>query len=469
MRRRSPMVDPRRVRRLNSAPDGDGPVIYWMSRDQRARHNWALLYACEKSIEFHRPLEVLFTLAPSFLGAPLRQYDFMLRGLTETCSILRETGIPMSVRFGEPGSTLPAYAAVRRAGAVVTDFSPLRLTRNWKRKAADGLGCALYEVDAHNIVPCWLASPKQEYAARTIRPKLHRLMGEFLTEFPEPEAPFQPSSISLVPVCWNELASALGADASVGPVQWPTPGESAAESRLQRFIGRGLGCYAEGRNDPNADGVSGLSPYLHFGQISAQHAALSVAGSNVAPENRESFIEELFVRRELAENFCFHNPRYDSFDGIPDWAKASLAEHAADLREHLYTPEEFESAVTHDPLWNAAQRSLVLTGAMHGYMRMYWAKKILEWSPTPAAAFDIAIALNDRYALDGRDPNGYTGIAWSIGGVHDRPWFDRPVFGRIRYMNASGCARKFDVRRYIQSMSDSRPLLQQHLRQSHHG
>lgn len=451
MTRRGRMVDPRRIRRLNQAADGDGPVIYWMSRDQRARHNWALLYACEKSISLQQPVEVLFTLAPSFLGAPLRHYDFMFRGLAETESLLRELGIPMTILCGEPGSTLPAYAAKRQAGAVVADFSPLRITRGWKQEVAGELSCSMYEVDAHNVVPCWLASQKQEFAARTIRPKLHRLLGEFLTEFPEMQAPYQTPAVSRPPVRWGELSSAVVADASVKPVQWLRPGESAAESQLQQFIAQGLGCYAEGRNDPNAGCVSRLSPYLHFGQIGAQHVALSAAASRADAANRDAFLEELVVRRELAENFCFHNPRYDSFDCAPEWAKASLAEHAADRREHLYAIEEFEAAATHDPLWNAAQRGLVQAGIMHGYMRMYWAKKILEWSPTPKAAVDIAVALNDRYALDGRDPNGYTGIAWSVGGVHDRPWFERPVFGKVRYMNASGCARKFDVGRYIRS------------------
>ncbi len=446
------MVDHRRIRRLNSCDERRGPVIYWMSRDQRVRHNWALLHACDKANALGQPIEVVFTLAPAFLGAPWRHYDFMFRGLEEAEADLRAIGIAMAVLPGNPAETLTAHAAAIGAGAVVADFSPLKLPRSWKRQAAERLACPICEVDAHNIVPCWFASPKQEFAARTIRPKLNALAGEFLTPFPEPAPRFQPSTIRRPPVDWGTIAAGFHVDRSVEPVAL-APGGEAAENRLQRFIGHTLPRYAESRNDPNAGCVSGLSPYLHFGQLSAQHAVLSALRSGSGMAGREAFVEELFIRRELAENYCFHNDRYDSFEGIPAWAKATLAEHAGDRREHLYSAGEFERAETHDPLWNAAQSCLVRTGAMHGYLRMYWAKKLLEWSPSPAAAFDIAVLLNDRYALDGRDPNGYTGIAWSIGGLHDRPWFERPVFGKVRYMNASGCARKFDVRRYIDTMA----------------
>lgn len=435
--------------------DAAGPVIYWMSRDQRFHNNWALLFASQKAKQLRRPLEVVFTLPPSFLGAPIRHYDFMFRGLRELERTLRNNGIPLTVIFGEPDVTLPAFAEKHNAGAVISDFSPLTQVRNWKRNVSARLSCSFYKVDAHNIVPCWLASPKQEFAARTLRPKLYALRKSFLTPFPLPEIEFQPSELSRPPVAWDDLDALLEIDRTIKPVMNPIPGEQAAEQRLQAFIAERLYRYALKRNDPNENATSGLSPYLHFGQISAQQVALQVAESTAPQENRDAFIEELFIRRELAENYCYYNSSYNSFEGLPDWAKTTLHAHADDQREQYYTPEQFEQAQTHDPLWNAAQRSLVETGSIHGYMRMYWAKKILEWSSGPAAAFDIALALNDRYALDGRDPNGYVGIAWSIGGLHDRPWTERPVYGKIRYMNASGCARKFDVKRYIASCSDS--------------
>jgi deoxyribodipyrimidine photo-lyase len=428
-----------------------GRVIYWMSRDQRFLNNWALLFACHKARQLQQPLEVLFTLAPSFLGAPIRHYDFMFKGLYELEQTLRNAGIPLTVIFGEPDKSITEFASMVDAGAVVCDFSPLTTVRKWKREVSALLSCAFYEVDAHNIVPCWLASPKQEFAARTLRPKLNALRRSFLTPFPKPEPGFQPDSLCRPPVDWDRINSLLNINCLIKPVTSLIPGEQAAQERFMSFLNHGLNRYATKRNDPNANATSILSPYLHFGQISAQQIALQVFEKETSQENRDAFIEELFIRRELAENYCFYNERYDSFEGLPDWAKNSLLAHAEDHRSHCYSREQFEHAQTHDPLWNAAQTSLLETGIMHGYMRMYWAKKILEWSPCPVSALETAIALNDGYALDGRDPNGYAGIAWSIGGLHDRPWNERPVYGKIRYMNDSGCARKFDVKRYIAS------------------
>ncbi|MBV5304753.1 MAG: deoxyribodipyrimidine photo-lyase [Chlorobium sp.] len=440
-------VDPRRVRLLNNCTDTTGTVIYWMSRDQRVRHNWALLFARHKAALMQKPLVVVFTLAPSFLGAPLRHYDFMLKGLQEAETDLRSLSIPLLLLQGEPTEELPRFATAINAGIIVTDYSPLHISRRWKSAIAQQLTIPLYEVDAHNIVPCWLASGKLEYSARTIRPKINALLGDFLTPFPAleplPTTPREPL------VEWESVRQKLHANPGVPPLEWLTPGEKAAADCLNSFIQQKLSGYAVQRNDPNANAISNLSPYLHFGHISAQFIATKVMASQTLEEDRKAFLEELIVRRELSDNFCAYNDHYDSYDGIPNWAKETLAQHNGDKREYLYTAEEFERSATHEPLWNATQHELVQSGKIHGYMRMYWAKKILEWSRTPMEAFDIAIALNDRYALDGREPNGYAGVAWSIGGVHDRPWFEREVYGKIRYMNANGCARKFDVQRYI--------------------
>ena len=203
--------------------------------------------------------------------------------------------------------------------------------------------------------------------------------------------------------------------------------------------------YAD-RNDPTKPGQSNLSPYFHFGQLAPQRAALATPQ---AGEHSASFLEELIIRRELSDNFTYYNDRYDSFDGLAAWAQQTLNDHRNDPRDYVYSLEQWEAARIHDELWNAAQNELITTGKLHGFMRMYWAKKILEWSSSPDEALAIGIYLNDAYALDGRDPNGYVGVAWSVGGVHDRAWFERPVYGKIRYMNANGCARKFDVKSYI--------------------
>lgn len=304
-------------------------------------------------------------------------------------------------------------------------------------------------MDAHNIVPCWIASPKQEYGAYTIRPKLNRHLPVFLEDFPRLQKHPYPWAPWPEHIDWAEVNRNLLVDKKIIEVNWAEPGEKAAQSSITRFIEEGLSMYNNDRNDPNRAGQSGISPYLHFGHISAQRVALEVLKKKSAQESRDAFLEELIVRRELSDNFCFYNDHYDSFECFPDWAKKTLNEHMKDKRPYLYGLEEFEKAQTHDDLWNAAQMEMVKRGKMHGYMRMYWAKKILEWTQSPMEAMKIAILLNDRYELDGRDPNGYAGIAWSVGGVHDRAWNERNVFGKIRYMSYNGCRSKFDVDAYI--------------------
>lgn len=442
-------IDPRRVRSLSSCAPGAGPVLYWMSRDQRVAGNWALLRAQSLALERQTPLGVVFTLSPQFLGAPLRAYDFMLKGLAQAEGRLKAAGIPFHLLFGPPEDTLPNFAARHNAGAVVTDFDPLRLKQAWKKKIAVRLPVLFEEVDAHNIVPAWVASPKQEYGAYTLRPKLHKLLGDFLTDFPALiRHPFAwPSAVPAID--WNAALNRQKPDASVGPIKWLEPGESAGAKTLGLFLKNRLASYADNRNDPQHQGQSDLSPYLHFGQVSAQKVALGVRRQAWDTPSGQTFLEELIVRRELSDNYCLYNPRYDSFEGFPAWAQKGLNAHRQDKRAFLYQRAEFEKAATHDPLWNAAQMEMVKRGKMHGYLRMYWAKKILEWSATPEEAQSTAIHLNDRYELDGRDPNGYAGIAWSLGGVHDRAWFNRPVIGPIRWMTANGCKSKFDTDGYI--------------------
>jgi len=257
-------------------------------------------------------------------------------------------------------------------------------------------------------------------------------------------------------VDWPRLIAEAAADASVPEVAWCVPGEAAAHAALADFLTtRRLKLY-EKRNDPNVpEALSGLSPYLHFGQLAPQRAALEAKKhSREHSKAVESFVEELVVRRELSDNFCFYNPNYDTLAGASDWARQSLDAHRGDKREFVYSRQQLEEGRTADRLWNAAQSELVHCGKMHGFMRMYWAKKILEWTADPETALADAIYLNDKYSLDGRDPNGYVGCMWSIAGIHDMGWAERPVFGKIRYMNFAGCKRKFDVERYIQRISN---------------
>ncbi len=447
-------MNEKRLRIVNKRNEGPGPVIYWMSRDQRATDNWGLLFSQDLAIQRKSPLAVVFCLVPQFLGATIRQYSFMFKGLQETEKNLIEKNIPFFLLTGSPEKEILKFSAQHKPGVLVTDFDPLRLKRAWKKAVLSKIPILSYEVDAHNIIPCWVASPKQEFAAYTFRPKVKRQLAEFLDDFPFlRKHPFSWKK-RVENTDWTALRKSLKVDRAVEEVEWIMPGEKAALQALHHFIEHKLSQYDEKRNNPSLDGQSHLSPYLHFGQISAQRVVIETKRAKSSAKYRAAFLEELIVRRELSDNYCFYNPHYDSFQGFPDWAKKTLDEHRGDKREYLYSLEQFETARTHDELWNSAQLEMVKTGKMHGYMRMYWAKKILEWTKTPEEAQKIAIHLNDKYELDGRDPNGYGGIAWSIGGVHDRAWFPRPVFGKIRYMSFRGAQLKFDVKAYISKVKD---------------
>ncbi|KAG2319978.1 hypothetical protein Bca52824_013191 [Brassica carinata] len=288
----------------------------------------------------------------------------------------------------------------------------------------------------------WAASGKLEYSARTIRGKINKLLPEYLVEFPKLEPPKKKwVGVMDKVVDWDSLIDKVVREgAEVPEVEWCVPGEDA-----------GMENYSTDRNNPvKPKALSGLSPYLHFGQISAQRCALEARKvRNTYPQAVDTFLEELIVRRELSDNFCYYQPHYDSLDGAWEWARNSLTDHASDKREHTYSLEQLEKGQTADPLWNASQLEMVYQGKMHGFMRMYWAKKILEWTKGPEEALEISIYLNNKYEIDGRDPSGYVGCMWSICGVHDQGWKERPVFGKIRYMNYAGCKRKFDVDSYI--------------------
>ncbi len=480
-------VNNKRILQLNGKKMERGPVIYWMSRDQRVNDNWALLHALELAGNIDTSLMVAFALTDSFPGANLRHYGFMLRGLMEVEQKLAAKNIPFRLITGNPPDSIAVLAKKICAGAIVTDFDPLRIKKEWKKELLRQISIPLYEVDAHNIVPCRVASGKQEFGAYTLRPKIRNLIEEFMDEFPElpsfetggnrkpvgaqeniaspgtnncmegmTDGDRLPGEIFIAAddgrsMDWQKVTRKLlqQTDTSVKEIETIVPGEDAAMDAFGNFMQERLSLYGEQRNDPNAGAVSGMSAYLHFGHISAQRMALEILKNFPKNHSGDSFLEELIVRKELSDNFCHYNEHYDSFEGFPDWAKKTLNSHRKDEREYLYDREQFELADTHDPLWNAAQMEMVKTGKMHGYMRMYWAKKILEWTPSPEEALATAIYLNDKYELDGRDPNGYTGCAWSIGGVHDRAWGERPVFGKIRFMNDKGAGRKFSTREYI--------------------
>lgn len=442
------MIHPERIQNLSRKPFvNDSFVVYWMQQAQRIKENHALAYAVQMANELNLPLVVVFALTDTFPEANYRHYHFMLKGLAQTQQQLRHRGIGMFILHGDPPDVVLLFC--KRAALVVTDCGYLRVQKAWRKLLADRLSCPLVQVETDVIVPVGAASPKEEYSAGTIRPKLRNRMEEFLSGVSIPDIRKDSLSIEDENTDVSDadaLCRKLSIDMSVAPVGWIIPGEMAAERMLDSFIAERLDYFGDLRNDPSCDYLSHMSPYLHFGQISPIRIARKVMAS--ASKASDAFIEELFIRRELAMNFVHYNARYDSIACLPQWALKTLSEHGADKRMYHYTRKQLEKAQTHDEYWNAAQIEMVKKGKMHGYMRMYWGKKILEWTKSPATAFKTALLLNNKYSLDGRDPNGFAGVAWCFG-KHDRAWNERDIFGKVRYMNNNGLKRKFNIEQYV--------------------
>lgn len=431
-------------------------VLYWMWRDKRVQDNWALLYSQQVALQLNVPLQVCVVVPPALGEMTLRHYSFILAGLEEVGEECAELNIGFHVEVGQPSQVLtPAFLHHHSIGLIVADFSPLRYHREWVDEVKGSLpdNVSLHQVDAHNIVPIWEASDKQEYGARTIRPKITKQLGEFLTPFPPVIKHPNDCTTKWPAPDFEVIEKGLEAERSgwgVEPVKTFQPGTRAGLLNLQVFVEARLKVYGSSRNDPNAEALSNLSPWVNTGQVSMQRAVLYVKKRGKShSESVASFVEEGVVRRELSDNFCYYNPKYDSIQGAADWARKTLKDHSKDKREYLYTRQELEEGRTHDDLWNAAQLQLVKEGKLHGFLRMYWAKKVLEWTESPEVALQEAQRLNDRYALDGNDPNGFVGVLWSIAGIHDQGWAERAVFGKIRYMNYAGCKRKFDINKFI--------------------
>ncbi len=449
------MVEATRCRTLNVKGQRRGRyVLYWMQQSQRASFNPALEYAIEIGNQRGLPVLVAFGLMNDYPDANLRHYRFMLEGLRDSEARLAERGIKLVVQRGAPDHVAAALA--EGAALVVCDRGYLRHQKAWRAAVAQRAPCAVVEVEGDVVVPLEMASGRAEVAARTLRPKLQRVWDQYLRGLED--AAVHQSALDLRiegVIDLSDLDRVLGSlqlDRSVPPVARFKGGTTEARRRLRQFLAAKLDGYADARSEPAAFHCSLLSPYLHFGQISPVECALAVrAAEGPADADRRAYLEELIVRRELAANFVEFEPRYDDYAGLPEWARATLDAHRPDSRSHIYTRQQLESARTHDRYWNAAMREMRDTGFMHNYMRMYWAKKILEWSTDPAAAFRTVLHLNNKYFLDGRDANSNANVAW-VFGLHDRPWPERPVFGKVRYMNAKGLERKFDMPAYLRAV-----------------
>ncbi len=436
-----------------------GFVLYWMQAALRAEDNPALDYAIELANRAESPLVVLVTLIPNYPDANRRHFHFFLEGVEDAWERLTKLGAHPVFRVGEPLETVSDFA--RDAQAVVLDRGYLRHQKQWYRALTSRcreIAVPLYQVEGEAIVALETVSSGAEYAARTIRPKLRRHLPSVLSEcsFLALKVSSPLPDIDRGPAV-QEIGRAYLRDSWGGPTpvsELARGGSSEAQRRLRRFLDGTIGRYATGRNHPHLGCTSTLSPYLHFGMISPRRIALEVRETlGTDDPNRESFLEELLVRRSLSQNYCLFNEAYDEYGALPQWARTTLAEHRDDARPFCYRFEQFEEAQTHDPYWNAAQIEMVETGYMHNYMRMYWGKKILEWSGDPEEAFQTALTLNNRYLLDGRDPASFANVGWLFG-LHDRPWPERPIYGKVRCMMASGLERKTDPEAYVRGVAE---------------
>ena len=443
--------DPRVTVRRAGAPDAQGAcVVYWMQRAQRGADNPALDVAVAAANELGKLVVVFLAPVPFYPHANLRHYQFLAQGIPDIAEDLRKRNIGFVLRRF-PEFSLLRFCDEVKAALVVGDENPMREPESWRRTAAKKLRVPLWTVDADVVVPSMLLQ-KAQYAAHIIRPRLQAQLPRFLVA---------PQNLS-ARVSWKKPAgvSSLAPDfditqdwqldRSVAPVSKWRGGSKEALRLLRDFVKHKLPGYGTGRNQPENDHTSRLSPYLHFGHIGPITVALAIEKADAPKADKEAFLNQLIIWRELSINLVRFNPDYDNFECGEEWAHRTLAKHVKDRRPVVYSETQLENAETHDPLWNAAQMQMVNTGWMHNYVRMYWAKKILEWTPSPAEAYRIAVKLNDKYELDGRDPNGYAGIAWSIVGKFDRPWFERPIFGQIRYMSGASTGKKFDSKKYIE-------------------
>jgi deoxyribodipyrimidine photo-lyase len=427
-------------------------VVYWMQRAMRVFENPALDVAIEAGNILGLPVVIYFGVIPNYPNANLRHYRFLAQGLRDVEADAAELGVGFVVRR-HPDNNLVAFLEEVEAALLVGDENSCREPERWRKVLAQRLKIPYWTVDADVVVPSRVFN-RSFVLLHHFRPHLKRELPKYLI-VPKKIRPLHPwkprKALQHFDLSGDITAGFSKLDRTVKPVDTFTGGTHAALKRLAEFIRRDLAAYDTDRNHPEKQGTSRLSPYLHFGNIGPLTVALAVrkavAEGKASAATEERFLEQVIAWRELAVLFVRHEPNYDNWECAADWARKTLLEHTGDARVR-YSFEQLDRAETGDDLWNAAQRQMVTTGWMHNYMRMYWGKKILEWAPDPATAFDWAVILNDRYELDGRDPNGYAGIAWAIVGKLDRPWFNRPVFGLVRPMTGASIAKKFDAEAY---------------------
>ena len=452
-------IHEKRFRVLNDvAPRQDGSyVLYLLQQANRAHHNPALEFAIEEGNRLGLPVVACFGLldgANGFPEANARHYAFLLQGLADAKAGLESRGVGFVMRKASPAEI--AIDLARDAALLVLDRGYLAIQKRWYGEIAKAVEARIVQVEGDVVVPVEAASAKHEFAARTLRPKLHRLWDDFLEPLTARKVKHKADGLKLPsevdPSDPMKVLAGMTLDTEVAPVKRFVGGETQARQRLKAFLADGLSGYGNGRNRPEAAAASHMSPYLHFGQISPVEIALAVRAAKTGDaDDNGAYLEELIVRRELASNHVFYTEGYDSYaKAVPDWAQKTLAEQAGDPRPHRYSEAQLAAGKTHDVYWNAAQAEMRETGYMHNQLRMYWGKKILEWSPSAQVGFERTLRLNNRYFLDGRDANSFTNVAW-VYGLHDRPWARRKVFGTVRYQSENSL-RKFDAKSYVKTV-----------------
>lgn len=453
------MVEDERLQSLNDKPaNADGAyVLYWMQASMRTRYNHALAEAVARAEKLEKPVVVGFGVMDDYPEANARHYAFMLQGLADVAANLKDKGIRFVLRHGHPADV--ALELAKDACLVICDRGYTAHQKAWRDTVGEKAGVQAIQVESDIVVPVETASDKLESAARTIRRKINDRRDDFIQEMRIPS----PSKSSLTlggldgldASDWEGVLDKLKLDRAVKPVIDFTGGEEAGQRLLNTFIDDNLEDYADRRSVPHDGAASRLSPYLHFGNLSPVEIALKCKDA-IAPQSEglKSFLEEMIVRRELSINFVNYCPDYDKYSGaVPDWAQTTLKAHRPDDRPHIYTREEMEAADTHDDIWNAAMTEMVERGYLNNHVRMYWVKRIMDWTNTPEYAHETALYLNNKYFLDGRDPNSFSNIAWAFG-RHDRPFQERAVIGKVRPFTDAALKRRFDVKAYVTRVRD---------------
>ena len=448
-----------RVQLLNDkAANNDGKyVLYWMQMFKRAHDNHALKYAIECANERKLPLVVYEGLKFYYPWASDRFHTYILEGVAEKRAAFEKLGIKY-VFYLQQDKHAPKQIVAKiaeHAALLVTDDFPCFIIPKHNAAIVEKAEIPVYAVDSNGIIPM-SKFEKEEFAARTIRPKIHKILDQYFVPFEETKVKIK--SLDLKIDCPDTEVSEknlqkLVHECEINHAVKPSPiyhgGTINGRKRLKHFVEKILPNYDETRNKPEIDGSSRLSSYLHFGFLSALEVALAVKNSDAPKASKDAYLEEIIVRRELSYNFTRHNPKYDSIEALPDWVQKTMRKHADDERPEIFTLEQMENCETYDEIWNASQREMNATGEVHNYTRMLWGKLVIQWTRTYEEAFAVLEELNNKYCLDGRNPNSYAGILWCFG-KHDRPWMERPIFGQMRYMTSGSTGKKFNSKKYIE-------------------